>query len=61
MSFQKGDLVRLKSGGPVMTVTLVLGSTMECKWFSGSKSQKDRYAIEALDAVDPEELKKGKK
>ena len=38
-SFQPGDLVVLKSGGPVMTVEEVLfGDTkVRCQWFAGKK------------------------
>lgn len=34
--FEPGDVVRLKSGGPWMTVTKQLGASahVECKWFS---------------------------
>ncbi len=52
-SFQTGDLVALKSGGPSMTVQdinereegifLVL-----CKWFIGNKSFVEEFAIESL-------------
>ena len=28
-----GDLVRLKSGGPVMTVSFIASQTVGCDWF----------------------------
>jgi uncharacterized protein YodC (DUF2158 family) len=30
--FERGDLVRLKSGGPMMTVSAVRGDEIECIW-----------------------------
>jgi uncharacterized protein YodC (DUF2158 family) len=43
--FQTGDLVRLKSGGPVMTLGLVqpdstLNNQVECSWFLEGQRQK---------------------
>ncbi|MCV9960360.1 DUF2158 domain-containing protein [Pararhizobium sp. BT-229] len=31
--FQAGDVVQLKSGGPEMTVSAVLGLEISCVWF----------------------------
>jgi uncharacterized protein YodC (DUF2158 family) len=33
--FQVGDLVQLKSGGPVMTVIVIDGPRMDTTWFQG--------------------------
>lgn len=33
MEFEIGDVVQLKSGGPVMTVYNVDGSSIGCIWF----------------------------
>jgi uncharacterized protein YodC (DUF2158 family) len=33
MEFSVGDLVKLKSGGPVMTVADVDGDEVTCGWF----------------------------
>lgn len=39
--FSPGDRVRLKSGGPVMTVESVVDGLVHCLWFDGkSPSQK---------------------
>jgi uncharacterized protein YodC (DUF2158 family) len=36
-TFQPGDVVRLKGGGPKMTVSAVQTSgTLSCRWFEGS-------------------------
>lgn len=32
--FKPGDVVQLKSGGPPMTVTMVVGPDTYCTWFS---------------------------
>ena len=34
--FQVGDVVRLKSGGPDMTVKGLMGVGADCVWFRGS-------------------------
>lgn len=34
MDFKIGDVVRLKSGGPAMTVDSVENHTLTCVWFS---------------------------
>jgi uncharacterized protein YodC (DUF2158 family) len=35
MSFELGDRVQLKSGGPVMTVTIIgQNSNVQCTWFA---------------------------
>lgn len=31
--FKPGDIVRLKSGGPLMTVTTIVGWDTNCTWF----------------------------
>ena len=32
--FEEGDVVQLKSGGPIMTVTYVKGDTVAVSWFN---------------------------
>lgn len=61
--FRSGDFVRLKSGGPKMTVSDVhqFGTTAyECKWFAGSKQNTEHFAEDELELY-PEEAAKGKK
>ncbi len=36
--FKIGDLVQLKSGGPVMTVTYLDGDKVHCRWFNKDNS-----------------------
>jgi len=58
-SFKPGDIVRLKSGGPAMTVTR-LGPTgvengVTCQWFNDkSKLKTGAFSQDALKAVPPE-------
>ncbi|TXD37906.1 DUF2158 domain-containing protein [Lujinxingia vulgaris] len=49
--FKAGDIVVLKSGGPKMTIQEDSNRPphrYECKWFSGSKVQRDWFAEESL-------------
>ena len=58
--FQKGDLVRLKSGGPTMTVdSFAVTGQYHCQWFSGSKLQKGLFDADSL-AIAKDEDKKSK-
>ena len=53
--FKPGDVVRLKSGGPNMTVTQVGERAMTqepevwCVWFVGTKKFEDTFSPEALE------------
>ena len=51
--FKKGDIVRLKSGGPDMTVDGFYTPTGQytCQWFSGSKLQHGRFDPKTLTHV----------
>jgi uncharacterized protein YodC (DUF2158 family) len=33
VDFKPGDVVQLKSGGPLMTVSTVCGEVLTCEWF----------------------------
>ncbi len=55
--FKIGDVVRLKSGGPTMTVTGVDTETygtlqVFCKWFIDEKENANHYPPEALENAD---------
>jgi len=54
--FESGSLVRLKSGGPIMTVdhTVNEGSIV-CCWFDGSKYSSAILHCEAVAAVSASE------
>ena len=40
-SFQPGDRVMLKSGGPVMTVTELIDGKVWCQWFDNKQELKE--------------------
>jgi len=50
-----GELVQLKSGGPTITIVAFLqdGRAL-CKWFRGSKLQKEALPMDALQTPQPE-------
>lgn len=45
---ERGDLVHLKSGGPVMTVIKPVGGNWYCSWFDGSENKGASFPPEAL-------------
>ncbi|MEZ7809957.1 YodC family protein [Alcaligenes phenolicus] len=48
-SFEMGDIVILKSGGPKMTVTEVFkDSSVRTVWFAGSRKEDGVFPSEAL-------------
>jgi uncharacterized protein YodC (DUF2158 family) len=52
--FKPGDLVHLKSGGPVMTVNGLEGG-VECLWFSGDDLERGVFSQAALAEVEEDE------
>ena len=55
--FNKGDTVKLKSGGPDMTVESVLEvhtKSYRCQWFAGKKLESGMFSSESLVAVTSE-------
>lgn len=59
-SFKPGDIVQLKSGGPVMTVTRVLagGKVLHTSWFAGKKNETAAFPFEAVIRFKDEEERK---
>ena len=58
--FQTGDVVRLKSGGPWMTIialgdysgwTMSPAHTASCRWFEGQKKQETVFDVALLEKV----------
>jgi uncharacterized protein YodC (DUF2158 family) len=48
-SFQRGELVRLRSGGPVMTVNSINGGQVDCYWMDSSgQPNADKFPIDVL-------------
>jgi uncharacterized protein YodC (DUF2158 family) len=57
--FSVGDLVKLKSGGPPMTVNSVGVESFRdgkyeyyCKWFAGAKDNSNRFAEGAIEKIE---------
>lgn len=60
--YKTGDIVRLKSGGPGMTVEYVLqDGQIYCHWFSGNKLEGGSFNPEAIDLEDSLDPLKKKK
>jgi len=50
--WKRGDLVQLKSGGPVMTVQEALsGGNFRCQWFAGKKLESGVFPADSLHAA----------
>jgi uncharacterized protein YodC (DUF2158 family) len=48
-SFQRGDLVRLRSGGPLMTVDSIRGNQADCFWTGGdAQPNAESFPIDVL-------------
>jgi uncharacterized protein YodC (DUF2158 family) len=48
-SFQQGELVRLRSGGPAMTVSSINGDQVDCYWTDPSgQTNVDKFPIYVL-------------
>ena len=57
VDLQPGDVVRLKSGGPNMTIQKIVPEfgTVLCKWINEHREpRQERYTLEALEKVEPE-------
>jgi uncharacterized protein YodC (DUF2158 family) len=55
--FNVGDIVKLKSGGPNMTVDNASSSRIICTWFEGlilHTAEFDQGALEKVTAKDPD-------
>lgn len=48
---QNGDVVRLKSGGPLMTVMLCADDLAYCVWFDSERSNTGMFRMSALEKV----------
>jgi uncharacterized protein YodC (DUF2158 family) len=46
--FKNGDVVQLKSGGPLMTVSEVIGNDVHCRWFVGNEEKSSSFSSEML-------------
>jgi len=54
--FETGDIVRLKSGGPKMTVADIhISGSVHCQWFAGSKSSDGYFPPESLIKIEEQD------
>lgn len=51
-----GDTVRLKSGGPLMTISVISAATVFCVWFDGKKKMVEKFNRESLKPDDGESV-----
>jgi uncharacterized protein YodC (DUF2158 family) len=47
-TFKIGDVVRLQSGGPDMSVKQINASLVTCQWFAGKKLEQGVFNIQTL-------------
>jgi uncharacterized protein YodC (DUF2158 family) len=52
MSIAKGDLVRLKSGGPIMTVDDTRCAELRCYWFLNGQVLMHSFRDHSLERVE---------
>ena len=58
MDFKVGDVVRLKSGSPLMTIQEIGKynysdeDSAKCSWFDGKKRYSDIFELETLNKVE---------
>ena len=58
--FKIGDIVQLKSGGPLMTVQKVRTDEVDCMWFDGSTLIKNTsFPLDTLVQPKPAKSAKG--
>lgn len=54
--FKTGDIVKLKSGGPDMTIRAFLksqGDSFLCQWFAGKKLEQGYFKPDSLERATP--------
>ena len=53
MDFYAGQIVKLKGGGPDMTVERINGSVVDCAWFSMNGLHRSSFEMNVLQIVEP--------
>lgn len=52
-TFKPGQVVRLKSGGPSMTVSFEEHGLTACQWFTGPKLESAKFPATSLAPAEP--------
>jgi uncharacterized protein YodC (DUF2158 family) len=52
MSFTVGTTVKLKSGGPTMTIQAIADDSVTCVWFDKGKLRKSKFLADMLEDSD---------
>ena len=47
-----GDVVQLKSGGPLMTVEIVDADRAFCTWFTNNEKRREPFQLAALQVAE---------
>lgn len=53
-TFETGDIVRLKAGGPPMVVRSVSGDTAYCQWYAGVDLHQGTFLFSSLRDINHE-------
>jgi len=48
MNFKIGDVVKLNSGGPYMTIIGIENEFAKCQWFEGVSIKESRFLLQAI-------------
>lgn len=51
--FKIGDTVKLKSGGPLMTINAISDNEISCQWFLDKKLNEAKFVPEVLISDNP--------
>lgn len=51
--FKVGDVVKLKSGSPKMTISSIENKICNCVWFEQSSKMEDSFSQELLEKYEP--------
>ncbi|MEN5361945.1 YodC family protein [Brevundimonas intermedia] len=46
---QAGDVVRMKSGGPKMTISWIENGDAYCEWFDGAANKGAKFSLTSLE------------